>query len=603
MCGILGIYGFNDKQTVKKAGKRLIHRGPDMFGHYVDKNVELFHRRLSIVDLSKKGRQPMISRNGRFVIVFNGEIYNFRTLRSAIDRNFNFSTGTDTEVILRLFEEEGIACINKLEGDFAFAIWDSKNKELVLARDRSGVKPLYYFKDGEKFILASEYKAIIPFIKKIEINKQALSDFMSWGFNPGDETFIKGVFALPPAHYCRLTRESFEIKKYWDIYSSKEKPENVPFLLKRSVNQRLMADVPLGVYLSGGLDSSSIVATLSESVKNLKTFSVGFESTEVLDETVFAEKVATMYKTDHKNIHLNDSYLKYWPKIAWHLDEPLSNLSVLPLYVMSREASKDVKVVLSGNGGDECFGGYRQHQLVYNAYKYSRVVPRSVLKFGGGLTSMFAKNKRISEFSEKFIRDAKDPEKSYSDLMFKDLDESEKKKLLGSGVKPSKRFIKLNKNRLLKDLKFIDYRYRAANNYLLADDKTNMANSVESRVPLFDHRLVGAAWKIKDKKQVSLFDKKIFLKKLMKDKLPKEILYRKKYGFTSPLRQWFNSKLDVYESKVYDSELFKKSKLDKWFENYKADNRKMNVIWSMINSAIWKETFLDSSGEKPIKSP
>jgi asparagine synthase (glutamine-hydrolysing) len=216
MCGILGIFGFNDKETVKRAGARIVHRGPDMSGHYVDENIELFHRRLSILDLSKKGRQPMTNEDGSVVIVFNGEIYNFKELREKLKGKYEFRTETDTEVIVHLFEENGIACVEQLEGDFAFVIWDSRKKELFIVRDRVGVKPIYYSKSGSKLVFASEYKSIIPFLDKTEVNKQALSDYLSWGFNPGDETMIKGIYSLPPAHWIRVSKTAIKFQKYWD---------------------------------------------------------------------------------------------------------------------------------------------------------------------------------------------------------------------------------------------------------------------------------------------------------------------------------------------------------------------------------------------------
>ncbi len=345
------------------------------------------------------------------------------------------------------------------------------------------------------------------------------------------------------------------------------------------------------------MDSSAVVATLSNSVDKLKTFSVGFDSSDVIDETVYAEKVSEMYNTKHKNFTVRENSLKFWPKMIWHLDEPINNPTVIPLYVMSEYAKKDVTVVLSGNGGDECFAGYRQHQLIYNSYKYSRFFPKFSLGVASEIFKSVARDQRIANFADQFIRDLKEPEKSYSDLLFKDMSETEKKETLNYGVRDPGRFVRLSRNKLLNDLKYIDLRYRAPNNYLLVDDKVNMSNSVESRVPLFDHRLLEAAWKLPASQQVNLFDKKVYLKKLMKDKLPREIIERKKYGFTSPIRQWFNKKIVNFKDIVYESDSFSKNALDKLFDGYEKDNKKINNLFCMTWFSIWKEMFIEGNGE------
>lgn len=586
MCGILGICGFNDKSKVKSASEMIKHRGPNMYGYYSDKNIELAHRRLSIVDLSSNGKQPMYNEDESIVIIFNGEIYNYKKIKDKLKQKHEFKTNTDTEVIIHLYEELGEDCVKELDGDFAFAIWDSKKKKLFLARDRIGIKPLYYYQKGEKFIFSSEYKAILKFLDSYKINSQAIFDSLGWGFNPNDETCIKDIFALKPAHTLSLVKGKTSIRKYWDVNNSDENPKELPSLITQAVNERLMGDVPLGVYLSGGLDSSSVVALASKSQANLKTFSIGFESKKVIDETFFAEKVAKMYNTDHKSFYLNEDACKYWPKILWHLEEPISNLSAVPLYILSQKASKEVTIVLSGNGGDESFAGYRQHQLVYNAYKYSKHFPSTLLNAVSKIAQKTLPNKRIADFSRKFISHSNNPLLSYQDLMYKDLTEDEKRTLLKFNGESSSRFLKISKENLLNDLKYIDLRYRAPNNYLAVDDKINMASSIESRVPLFDHQIVEAAWKLKPSQQISLNDKKIYLKKFMKDKLPKEIIYRKKYGFTSPLAEWFNNYLINFKEITYKSNLFDKRYLDKLFSDVNS-NKNINVLWPVINISLW----------------
>ena len=354
MCGICGFYGFEDQKLLKDMVSILEHRGPDRKGFYSDKLVSLGHARLSIIDLSEKGKQPIYNEDKSICIVFNGEIYNFKEIRGDLEnKGHRFYSNTDTEAIIHSYEQYGIDCVNNFNGCFAFAIWDSNKKRLFLARDRLGIKPLYYYFKDDKFIFSSELKSILLYKEfKKEINYQALDDFLTLRFVPGPDTIFKNIKKLSPSCIAILEKNKLKIKKYWKINMNPiNKPVNyfVKILQKElegAVKRRLISDVPLGAFLSGGIDSSTVIAYMAKLKEEpIRTYAVSFGYEKEKDEMSYANLIANKFKTDHKEITVKADTFKILPRVIWHLDQPLPDPATIPTYLLSKEIRKYVKVV------------------------------------------------------------------------------------------------------------------------------------------------------------------------------------------------------------------------------------------------------------------
>ncbi|MCK5322188.1 MAG: asparagine synthase (glutamine-hydrolyzing), partial [Candidatus Aenigmarchaeota archaeon] len=385
MCGITGFIGFDDDVLLRKMSAIIKHRGPDQSGIFTDEHVGLAHRRLSIIDL-KDGKQPIHNEDESVWVVYNGEIYNHVSLRNKLEKKgHRFYTNSDTEVIVHAYEEYGLNFASHFNGCFAFALWDKVNKRLVCVRDRVGIKPFYYTIVGNSFLFASEIKSLLihPDVERA-VDMQALNHFMSFRFTPNPSTLFKNIHSLGPGQVLVFEKGSIKLKKYWGVELSKgsieEKNENyyaskIRELLDDSVRMRLMSEVPLGVYLSGGMDSSSIVASMSKMVDEpIKTFSVGFSDSKY-DETKDAQIVADEFGTDHHVLRLESDCMKHLAKAIWHLDTPAVNAASVPTMLLSDFAGKKVKVVLNGDGGDEIFGGYDRYAVGMKLMKYRKIAP------------------------------------------------------------------------------------------------------------------------------------------------------------------------------------------------------------------------------------
>src|SRR3989338_7106098 len=405
MCGILG-FNWKDKVLLKKALKKIEHRGPDAFGTFSNKDISLGHRRLSIIDLSNAGKQPMSNEDKTIWIVFNGEIYNYKELKAELKEKHNFKSNTDTEVLIHLYEENGFDMVKKLDGIFAFCIYDSKKKILFIARDRAGIKPLYYsFNDGD-FIFCSEIKGIIENKKiKREVNLNSLISYLIFRANTEEETMFKGIKKLKPGYFVAydLKNNNLELKKYWDLNkkeeggSEKYYAEKLKEALEKSVKSQMMSDVPYGAYLSVGVDSGTIVSLMSRfSNKPVKTFSVGFEDAED-NEMAEARMLAKKLGTDHHELWINKGSIKYLPEIIYHADEPMADPTAIPTYLLSEYAKKYCTVILTGEGADELFAGYPQYKFMKLHDKFVRssqnmlrkicaqttkIIPQSILSKG-----------------------------------------------------------------------------------------------------------------------------------------------------------------------------------------------------------------------------
>jgi len=515
MCGIFG-FNWSDKALLQKMNKVLVHRGPDDAAFYEDKNISLGMRRLAIIDL-KKGLYPISNEDGTLLTIFNGELYNFKEVREQLEPKHKFITDCDAEIIPHAYEEWGLDFVKKVSGMFAICLYDLKNKELILIRDRVGIKPLYYWEDENKLAFASEIKSLLqlPRFKK-KVNKTALNEYLTHRYIPGEDTLFMGIKRLLPGHILIQGKEQ-QIIKYWDVHFSKSKntlSQNAAYLkelLEDSVKSHLMSDVPLGAYLSGGLDSSAIVAMMSKHSDNVNTFNVSFPDTE-FDESKYAQLVADRFNTNHKQIDVKIDAIEVLPKVAWHLDEPIADAATIPTYLMSQETRKHVKVVLSGEGSDELFGGYERFRHLSTANKF-RYLPFKK-SFSNIKTSNETLNRAFGLFSN--LDDEKSAYLSYYSVFSRE----DRKNLLN--VEPDESKIEFGNN-LVEEMQRIDIKERLPNNMLLKNDKMTMAHSIEARVPFLDHRLVEFSTKIPDSQKFSLLKDKIVYRQAIKKVIPNEI--------------------------------------------------------------------------------
>lgn len=564
MCGIVG-FNWEDKALVERMMKKVAHRGPDQHGHYLNAGISLGHQRLSIVDLSEKGRQPIYNEQGTVCVILNGEIYNHQELRTELQAKHQFATNTDTEVIVHAYEEWNLSAISRLNGMFAFALYDEPRKMLVLARDRIGMKPLYYYWKDNKLLFASEIKALFEASIPQVLRKESVGDVLQFGFVPSPNTMWENIYKIPPGHFATLKDNQLDIKKYWDILflegGGTEAYYGLSFraVLKQAVKQQLMADVPYGAYLSGGLDSGSIVSYMSTITKHaVKTFSVGFDDDRVADETKYARVVADACATDHREVHVStDQVLEVLPTLAYHLDEPIGNAAAVPLYYLAQEAKKKVTVVLTGNGGDELFGGYRQHKVIAQAYRVVQKIPFQKWMLSAMKTSaqvLPSRLARYASFGTTFLPVAHDPARAYATLMYKTFPDKVLTEL-GISHQPAHERIApffATQDKVTHQIMKLDMKFLLAENYLMVDDKVNMIHAVESRVPYLDNTMLEFAANLPAQLKVHGLTGKYIVRKAMTGILPKQIINRHKYGFTPPVQKWCESFLQKHCVEVFN---------------------------------------------------
>jgi asparagine synthase (glutamine-hydrolysing) len=614
MCGICGkIYLNNDRRVneseIIRMRDTMVRRGPDDAGLYIQDNMAIGHRRLSIIDL-EGSHQPLSNEDGTVWIVYNGEIYNFKALRNKmIKKGHKFKTGGDTEVIIHLYEEYGKSCVEELRGMFAFAIWDSKANSLFLARDRVGIKPLYYYCDSEVFLFASEIKSIHAdqsYRKSKDIDVLAFHYYFSFLCVPEPMTIFKGIKKLLPGHTLILKNNNLILNKYWDVkfedseYKTEEDySEKLTELLKEAVKVRLISDVPLGAFLSGGIDSSSVVAFMSQLVDvPLKTFSIGF-SEQKYNEAEDAKLVADHFKTDHTEYILNTKdIINMLSEILLYFDEPFADASALPTYFVSKLAREKVTVILSGDGGDELFGGYIWHkrpmyQLIFNRLPI-------ILKKNIRFISQFAPSgikgsnyfKHIYKPYERYILNSKavfnEEERSllYSEELNHQLRE----------IDPfhyNLKFLNRNNNgSWMNRIMEYDFKTYLPNDILQKVDRMSMFNSLEVRVPILDQKLVEFAAKMPAHLTVKNGVSKYIFKKSMENILPKQILYKRKQGFNLPLEFWMRSDLnsDVHETILggMDHQYFDKGYVEKLLKTFfEGDNSSAYKVWELYVFQLW----------------
>ena len=628
MCGIVG-FNWEDKKLCRSMLKTINHRGPDDWGIFNDKNITLGHKRLSIIDLSKKGHQPMSNKEGYLTITYNGEIYNFKKIRDDLEeKGHKFKSSTDTEVLLNCYQEYGKDCLKLLNGMFAFAIYDDKNKKIFLARDRIGIKPLYYYHTKDKFIFASEIKAILtnPEIKK-EVDKSSLGDFISLRYVPGEKTIIKNIKKLLPGHYLEfdLKSKKIEITKYWDVkegnlnFSEDKIARILERELKRSTIQRTISDVPFGTFLSGGIDSSIITAILSKaSDEQVKTFSIGFEHDKIGNELKYAKFVSDKFNTKHKEIIVSPEITKIFPKMVWYLDEPIADPAIVPNYILAENAKKTSTVILTGDGADELFGGYDQ-------YRMAKII-NQLSKFPSGITNKsvsFAIKNSPDFLLNKFYKYSSENKEAGIKRLNNSINKFKKSKAEGY-LEIISVFNKIEKNNLLNEednstelnadvsnlfnknknllnkVSYFDLKRFLPDNLLMKPDKMGMAHSLECRVPFLDHRIVELAFQTPPNLRLKGIKTKYILKKSVKNILPEEILKRKKQTFQVPIDNWMKAGLKEYmeenllEKNSDSLKYFKTKEIEKILNNYK--NSKLyytRQLWNLLTFKIWHDLYIN----------
>lgn len=616
MCGISGIFYFqkNDQgqEPIKKMTDSLSHRGPDADGIYDQHPVQLGHRRLAIIDLDTNSDQPFYSHNKRYVMVFNGEVYNFKKLKQELSE-YTFETDSDTEVVIAAYQKWGKSCVEKLEGMFAFAVLDKESNELFIARDRLGIKPLYYHQTDDYFLFSSEIRSLLNSdLLPRRINKTALSDYLRYQTVHTPDTLIEGVKQLHPGSFINLNEDDIQIRSYWkaeeqfsqanysDPNKTKEAIKNTFF---QAVEKRLVADVPYGAFLSGGIDSSAIVAAMSEVGKgSINSFSVVFDETEFSEEK-YANLVAEKFKTNHQNIRLNgQDLLNDIPNALSAMDHPSGD--GINTYIVSKATkSAGITVALSGLGGDELFSGYpifRQAQEL-NGKKWLQSWPKGIRKFGGKLNEWRSPSVKSLKMTEILSLDYYELEHFYPisrQLYF----DHELKKILKSPLQPNKvkaiamekvayqtAGYELNQQSRVSVLEFSTY----MQNVLLRDaDQMSMAHALEIRVPFLDHKLVELALNIPEEQKLRNYPKSLFVESLG-ELLPKEVYERKKMGFVLPWDQWLKKDLrKVVEDQLLflsSTQLFNAEIIQGHWKDFLNSSPKMNwvKIWSLVVLSYW----------------
>ncbi len=618
MCGICGIYLFSDYNIdvniLKNMASKISHRGPDEEGYLLDKNFGFAIKRLSIIDL-KKGKQPIYNEDKSLAIVFNGEIYNFLELRNYLSQKGHiFITDSDTEVLLHLYEDKGTKMFEYCEGMFAFALWDKNNRTLLLARDKLGIKPLYFYFVNEFLLFSSEIKSLLTFPNlETGINFSSLLQFLRFQYIPSPETIFKNIYSILPGHFKIISINKNEDVQYWELpyiennqfdeENENKLQEEILDLLKSSVKKMLRSDVPIGALLSGGIDSSILVYLMTYlSEKKVKTFSLGFKK-EDLNELPFARLIANKFNTEHFEICSSNPSPETLTKVIYLLDQPLSDPAAIPTYEICKLASQKVKVVLSGEGGDEIFLGYNKYKICYLSQKHHNLY--KILKFMGAdkIIPLFIKGVR----GKKLINVLESPTLEvllhWTDIFRED----EKIKVINEKYKsyeklfPRKEFYPHSENDVIANLVYYDIKSWLVDDILMKIDRMSMANSIEARVPFLDDKLIDKVLRLPLKIRFKNGKQKYLLKYIFKDVIPKSILIRKKHGFDVPLKEWLFNELRelVFDylspEKILRENLFNydfiKHMLNCFYSN-KYDYSKQ--IWSLLNFEIWYDIFINS---------
>jgi len=560
MCGIVG-FNFRDRELLLRMMKLIEHRGPDQHAGILISNFSLGHQRLSIIDLSEKGRQPMCNEEGDKWVVFNGEIYNFKSIREDLERRgHKFRSNTDTEVIIHAYEEYGYDCVNHFNGMFAFAILD--NKRLFIARDHVGIKPIYYYFDKRRFIFASEIKALLEADVNVAVNYNSIDLLLTYRTVPGNETLFCNIKKLLPGHYLIFENNEITSKQYYqpEIYERGSLDEDVLAnefleLFKKSVERMMVADVPVGAFLSGGLDSSCVVGMMRRLKGEVKTFTAGFN--EEHDELEYAKKVAEYFNTDHHEVVISyDEMTKSFDDVVYHMDEPIADPAAFPVCFVSKLAREKVKVALFGEGADELFAGYEKYKILNEYFFPLRRYLQTDRLLTSGRKRIYHKGGNVDSVMSNYF----------------------------------------HKNWNLNNALLFDFKEILPNFQLMKVDKMTMMHSLEGRVPFLDREIVDFAFGLPLRYKLNNGVGKYIVRKAMKDIIPKEIAFGGKRVFFTPLKKWFDNGLrDVAIERFEKTELFNKRNILKLLNKESNSLRRYkysNQLWSLLMIESWFGKFI-----------
>ncbi len=632
MCGIAGFVDLWDArkgsgleeraQVLESMCLAITHRGPDDQGKMVREGVALGMRRLSIIDLAG-GHQPISGEDGSVTIVFNGEIYNYRDLQKDLEsRGHQFKTHSDTEAIVHAFEEYGHSCVDHLRGMFAFAIWDQKARRLFIARDRTGKKPLFYTVTRHgTLVFGSELKTLLlhPDVER-EINLTAIDAYFALGYVPDPLTIFNGVHKLPPGHHLTYADGEVVVQQYWDFVferaaSRREEDylEELRGLLDESVRMRLIADVPLGAFLSGGIDSSIVVALMARHMgQPVKTFSIGFHE-DSYNELKYARLTAGKFGTEHHEFIVTPDICGVVDELVWHLDEPFADQAAIPNYVVSKLAREYVKVVLSGDGGDELFAGYTRYVVERKRSGFARL-PRTLRE---GVMRPLSQRLPHGARGRNYLHNVSlDPLSRYLDSVsiFGSLNRrllytSEFHAKLGPGGYVAKLFSDLSTNvrtsEPLDQLLYIDSKTYLPGDILTKVDRMSMAVSLEARAPLLDHKLIDFVTRIPASLKLAGLETKHLLKQAVRDLIPPDILHRPKQGFGVPIQEWINQQLrgrireTLTESRTRQRGYADSQYIDVLLDEHERGRRDHSMgLWALLMLELWHRQFVDQTGSR-----
>ena len=633
MCGICGKLNFDRRQPVtpELLGMMLAtihHRGPDDEGKYVSGPVGLGFRRLSIIDLSS-GHQPLSNEDGSIWVIFNGEIYNYRELRKIlIQKGHIFQTQTDTEVLVHLYEEYGDDFVQELRGMFAFALWDDRKKHLLIARDRVGIKPLYYFVTDECLVFASEIKAILADPEVIpEANTAFIDRFLSLYYMPGEETLLKNVSKLAPGHYLTVQDSKVEVRQYWDLRfpdcspkrDFREAEEELLSLLDETMALHMISDVPIGFLVSGGVDSSGMLSLAQgKTDQAMSSYTVGFSEEGITDERPYARMAANAFGSNHHEMTISSKdFANFLPHYVWYMEEPICEPPAVALYYVSKFARQFVTVLISGEGGDEAFAGYSN----YRNFLWFERLKKVLGPLKGGFASLLSSlgeqdhSGRIAKYaalartpfdSFYYSRTSgpyqyfnQNKQRLYTEQFAPDVNSEQS---LDGVLK----YLKNGPQRdLLSKMLYVDTKTWLPDDLLVKADKMTMANSLELRVPLLDHKVLEFAASLPTNFKVHNFTMKYILKKAFGDRIPKAILTRKKTGFPVPYALWLRTELKqwvreiLFDRRTLDRGYFKRSEIERLVSENQQTGEFSKEVFSLVTLELWHRTFL----ETPIAAP
>lgn len=632
MCGIAGRVNFRsgrpvDAQVIGRMNDLLVHRGPDAEGTFVERHVGLGNRRLAIIDLRPEGRMPMSTEDGRLWITHNGEVYNFADLRSELEaRGHRFRSHTDTEVILASYREFGVDCLQRLRGMFAFAVWDADKQRLFVARDRLGAKPLFYYEDEDGLVFASESKAFLAdpsFVPKPDA--EAISHYLTLQYVPHPLSAFQGVKQLPPGHYLEIVDGTVVVRRYWSLsyrvkreLTEQQACEELLERLKEAVRIRLVSDVPIGAFLSGGIDSSTIVALMSElGAAPVKTFSIGFEEREY-DELAYARLVAQRYETDHHEFIVRPEATEILEDLVWHYNEPFADSSAIPTYYLSRLTRQHVTVALNGDAGDENFAGYDRYVASALANRFALRALGPLLSAAAGLVPSSRTPRSVRTRARRFLEAlAEPPERRYGRWM-SHFHPSFKAELCTPeflaqthGVDSldvlSRLFLASDAPDMVDATLDVDVNSYLPDDLLTKVDIASMAHSLEARSPMLDHEFMEFCASLPSHMKLRGRTTKYIFKRAFGHLLPAEVVKRPKMGFGVPLDHWFRNELreltreTLLSTRALNRGYFRSGVVERLINEHVSGSRSWHSqLWNLLMLELWHQMFIDS---RPTSHP